>query len=341
MKKGQKGMFENNCLTDIFQDPSNQEEKERKPLGSGPEAERVSRRLGNFDPKTSITGKKLEEMFPGATHKELRAAALILGQKINTKVDRDAKRNKGVLIKWYDDHWSEITTKINYFYFVDEDGHRITRELINLKHQNKESKTLNAEGETEPSLSNITLPPTKIVIKESNVQRKFSFRKPLANEKFLTTSTTDKFSFDIPSSNESLNTSSTSSNFTNPSKSPNDSNSISSFTNESVLSPSFTNESVLSPSFTSGSTKNNSTSNENCLNCFNATSPKETSFNDCTVCNCFFDECTIGEYTSNETFILSPSPEIPSIEENVFGETSIYGPTFRKLSEQYPDSNTF
>jgi hypothetical protein len=73
------------------------------------EKQRVKARLEGFDSKSSPVWVTITERFgPDVTHTELITLAIILAQKAGIVLDRDAKRRKQVLVKWFEEHWTEI-----------------------------------------------------------------------------------------------------------------------------------------------------------------------------------------------------------------------------------------
>lgn len=83
---------------------------------------RVIRRLGKFDYKKCSTYKKLMEIFGAKRSKqELLSLAICLCVKIpSLKLDREAKRRKSVLIKWFHDNFDIIEPQLKYYYFADD-----------------------------------------------------------------------------------------------------------------------------------------------------------------------------------------------------------------------------
>ena len=73
------------------------------------ERERVRRRVGGFDWKQSRVWRDLTAHFgPKVNHEELISIAELISKHANIKLDRDAKRRKVVLVKWFQEHWSMI-----------------------------------------------------------------------------------------------------------------------------------------------------------------------------------------------------------------------------------------
>ena len=86
------------------------------------EKERIASRLGNFNPKDNIVWREITQRF-GASIKqpELLSIATVLAQNANVKLDRDAKRRKSVLIKWFEENWVAIHPFLDYV--VLEESH--------------------------------------------------------------------------------------------------------------------------------------------------------------------------------------------------------------------------
>ena len=79
------------------------------------ELERVRKRVGDFDWKKSKPWKILTSKFgEKLTHEELISIAELLSTSQRIKLDRDAKRRKIVLIKWFEEHWKIFEPLISY-----------------------------------------------------------------------------------------------------------------------------------------------------------------------------------------------------------------------------------
>jgi hypothetical protein len=73
------------------------------------ECERVKKRVSGFDWKTSPAWIYLSETYgPKLKQDELVSIAEAVTPKINIKLDRDARRRKSVIVKWFQDHWLSI-----------------------------------------------------------------------------------------------------------------------------------------------------------------------------------------------------------------------------------------
>lgn len=86
------------------------------------ERHRVSRRLGKFNYKTCPTYQILKDLFgPRRSKTELLSLATCLCLRIpELKLDREAKRRKCVLIKWFDDNIELIRPYLQFYMFTDE-----------------------------------------------------------------------------------------------------------------------------------------------------------------------------------------------------------------------------
>ena len=86
------------------------------------EKERIASRLSGFNPKDNMVWHEITQRF-GASIKqpELLSIATVLAQNANIKLDRDAKRRKSVLIKWFEENWAVIKPFLDYV--VLEDSH--------------------------------------------------------------------------------------------------------------------------------------------------------------------------------------------------------------------------
>lgn len=94
--------------------PAKQCEEQNTPKKALPryaeeERERVKRRISGFDWRHSIAWQELTALFGDRlTQNELISIAELVSAHIKLKLDRDAKRRKTVLIKWFQEHWIMI-----------------------------------------------------------------------------------------------------------------------------------------------------------------------------------------------------------------------------------------
>lgn len=88
--------------------------------GTNREKERISDRLHGFDPKDNIAWKEITQRFgTNIKQPELLSIAEVLANYANVKLDRDAKRRKTVLIKWFSENWSLISPYLSYVVLED------------------------------------------------------------------------------------------------------------------------------------------------------------------------------------------------------------------------------
>jgi hypothetical protein len=73
------------------------------------ERERVQRRIEGFDWQKSPAWLHLCCMYgPKLKQDELVSIADVLAKKLEIKLDRDARRRKVVMIKWFEENWIRI-----------------------------------------------------------------------------------------------------------------------------------------------------------------------------------------------------------------------------------------
>ena len=86
------------------------------------EKERISNRLNGFDPKNNFVWKEITQKFgSNIKQQELLSIATVIADKAKIKLDRDAKRRKTVLIKWFQENWDAIHPYFDYV--VLEEAH--------------------------------------------------------------------------------------------------------------------------------------------------------------------------------------------------------------------------
>jgi hypothetical protein len=87
---------------------------------------RVAARLGSFHSKSSTAWAEIVKRFgDGLNQTELLSIAQVLGWMLDIRVDREAKRRKEVLVKWFDEHWSAISDTVNLIRLEDIHGRPI------------------------------------------------------------------------------------------------------------------------------------------------------------------------------------------------------------------------
>lgn len=101
---------------------------EDQPIQSQTELERmrVDKRLKGFQVKDSIAWKEICKRFGSNLNQvELLSIAEVIGNQLNIKVDREAKRRKEVLIKWFDENYSSIGPFLDKIVLEDRSGKKI------------------------------------------------------------------------------------------------------------------------------------------------------------------------------------------------------------------------
>jgi hypothetical protein len=87
------------------------------------ERKRIIARLGTFCGKTSKAWEGITKRFGDhLNHTELLSIAQVVGWLIGINVDREAKRRKEILIKWFDDHWPIVSVVLEQTRLEDSNG---------------------------------------------------------------------------------------------------------------------------------------------------------------------------------------------------------------------------
>ena len=82
---------------------------------NGKEKFRIQNRLRDFNPRENQAWKEITSRFGTSLKQpELLSIAQVLSQNANVKLDRDAKRRKCVLIKWFSENWSKLQPFLGY-----------------------------------------------------------------------------------------------------------------------------------------------------------------------------------------------------------------------------------
>jgi hypothetical protein len=86
------------------------------------EKDRIAGRLGGFNAKDTPVWKEITQRFGNNIKQpELLSIAQVLASSADVKLDRDAKRRKTVLVKWFEENWERIAPYLDYV--VLEDAH--------------------------------------------------------------------------------------------------------------------------------------------------------------------------------------------------------------------------
>jgi hypothetical protein len=90
------------------------------PVDGSKEKDRIASRLNGFNSKDNTVWKAITQRF-GANIKqpELLSMAQVLASHANIKLDRDAKRRKSVLIKWFEENWTAIEPFLQFVVLED------------------------------------------------------------------------------------------------------------------------------------------------------------------------------------------------------------------------------
>lgn len=84
------------------------------------EKERITNRLNGFNPKDNPAWREITTRFGNNIKQpELLSIATVLASNANIKLDRDAKRRKSVLIKWFEENWKAILPFLDYVVLED------------------------------------------------------------------------------------------------------------------------------------------------------------------------------------------------------------------------------
>lgn len=79
------------------------------------EKQRIAMRMEGFNQKDNSAWFELTKRFgQNIKRNELMNIAQVLANAADIKLDRDAKRRKSVLLKWFDEHWARIRPLLDY-----------------------------------------------------------------------------------------------------------------------------------------------------------------------------------------------------------------------------------
>ena len=117
-----------NCLLLDIAQPNRGQDRATEPIDYGRtanelERKRVDARLNGFVYKESRAWHEITRYYgDGLNQAELLSIAEVIASQIGVKVDREAKRRKEVLIKWYDENIEPIIEIMPLIKLEDKDG---------------------------------------------------------------------------------------------------------------------------------------------------------------------------------------------------------------------------
>jgi hypothetical protein len=90
------------------------------------ERKRVGARLHGFNVKASMGWQAIAKHFgEHLTQTELLSVAQVIGNEVGIKIDREAKRRKEVLVKWFDENYEHVREVLPRITLEDECGRRV------------------------------------------------------------------------------------------------------------------------------------------------------------------------------------------------------------------------
>jgi hypothetical protein len=89
----------------------------------------AQQRIAGFNPEISPACRALGGKFGSTIKDEVLCIAEVLGAEIGIYPDRDAKRRKIVLLKWYDENWERIQPFLGRIMAVTPRGGAVWRDF--------------------------------------------------------------------------------------------------------------------------------------------------------------------------------------------------------------------
>ena len=121
---------------------------------------RIAYRLAGFNPKDNPVTQEITRRFgSNIKHGELVGIAQAIADKAQIKLDRDAKRRKNVLLKWFAENWEIISPFLDYIVLEDnseeEDGNNEPEKNDKSGEDDEEENNMtNQTEEADPSTTN-------------------------------------------------------------------------------------------------------------------------------------------------------------------------------------------
>ena len=108
-------------INEYKNEDENIKNKQKITRGTGKEAEKVIKRLNGFNSEGCNAKSQLDLLFSSSTtHQELLSIAEVLCLHTGLKLTRLDKRNKSVLIKWYQDNWNTVAPFLCKIQLLDD-----------------------------------------------------------------------------------------------------------------------------------------------------------------------------------------------------------------------------
>lgn len=85
------------------------------------EKERIDKVLNGKDYEQSLAGRELLRLYGKFSAKELLSVATLVSEATRITINRNEKRSRSVLIKWFNDHWDVIQPHVEKLRFLDSD----------------------------------------------------------------------------------------------------------------------------------------------------------------------------------------------------------------------------
>jgi hypothetical protein len=92
----------------------------------GSELPRTAEPIKTFQSRSCPAWREICKRFgPSLTHHELVCLAEVVSHNLSLTLDRVTKRKKKALIKWFDDHLTQISPFLGRVVLIDADGHPV------------------------------------------------------------------------------------------------------------------------------------------------------------------------------------------------------------------------
>ena len=103
-----------------FVHPQQPEEYNFGDVVNNKEKRRIAMRLRGFNPKDNQAWYQITQKFgTNIKQPELLSIAEVCANSAGIKLDRDAKRRKSVLVKWFQENWMRIQPYLNFVILED------------------------------------------------------------------------------------------------------------------------------------------------------------------------------------------------------------------------------
>lgn len=141
---------------------------------------RIALRLSGFDPKNSFVANEIARRFgPNIKQAELVNIAQCIADFAKISIDRDAKRRKSVLLKWFEEHWQKVSPYLDYVVLEDSSATNDNEIVsVNCNHIRNETIPINSQQLNNQQTTEISFQNSKIIENQDSSNSAQNYTSP-------------------------------------------------------------------------------------------------------------------------------------------------------------------